>query len=310
MNRKIFIISYVFTCLTVANVYGNDGRNDDRFSIKPSIPFVTSGDFSDRTFGISWEANVNGPASLLKVLEKERSDWTFDHRFVLKSDGSLLFDNQLNRDPARLFIAYDIGFQGRPVTGIVDPSILDLPHSNENSSLPWWANYRFAVYLEAGAEADQGWINPLAKLGPSLWFINMTESTVSALLPTLSVGMNTVYSFENPEVQGVRIKDWYSRFYLMSRHDINFSFISTKLSNLHLSGVLQYSKDFGQIEEYHEEGLDTAFGGYADLAYTLRWWERSGSAKRADIFVRFSDGRIAPLLEDDRSFQFGLRMIL
>ena len=310
MHRKVFIVLYFFIWFTVGSVYGNDGRNDDRFSIKPAIPFVTSGDFSDRTFGISWEADVNGPASLLKISEKERSDWTFDHRLVLKSDGSLLFNNQLNRDPVRLFITYDIGLQGRPVSGIVDPLILEPPDSRETSSLPWWANYRFAVYMEAGAETDQGWENPLARFGPSLWFINMTESRIAALLPTLSVGLNAVYSFENPEVKGVRIEDWYSRFYLMSRHDMNFSFISSKLSNLHFTGVLQYSKDFGQIEEYNDEDLDSAFGWFTDLAYTFRWWEQSGSAKRADIFVRFSDGRIAPLLEDDRSFKFGLRMIL
>lgn len=309
MYRTALSLLYMILCFHTADSIAYDPEDDKPFPVKPSISLVTPDNFSDLTFGISWDAVIRGPASLLGVVEKEQSDWTFDHRMVLKSNGSLLFDNQLNRDPIHLFAAYDIGFQGRPVTGIVDPDVLIPPDHDEDASLPWWANYRFAIYAEAGAEADQGWENPLARIGPSLWFINMTESTVAALLPTLSVGLNAVYSLETPEIQGVRIKEWYSRFHVMSRHDMNFDFVSSKLSHVHMIGVLQYSKDFGQIDEYREEDLDTAFGWYTDLAYTLRWLERSGTTRRSDLFIRFSGGRIVPLLEDDRSFIFGIRMI-
>lgn len=309
MCRIAIAIISMFIFFNSADVFANDDGKDDRFTIKPAIPFVTSDDFSDFTFGVSWEFDMKGPATLLNISEREHTDWTFDHRFVFQSDGALLFQNQLNRDPIRLFLAYDIGFQGRPFSGTVDPVNLEDISERRNTSLPWWANYRFAVYIEAGAETDQGRENPLVRFGPSLWFINMTESSIAALLPTLSVGLNAVYSIKNPEIQGSGINDWYSRLHLMSRHDINLSAFSSKLSNFHLIGVLQFSKDFGQTEEYNEQDLDKAFGWFADLAYTIRWWERSGSARRADIFTRFSDGRIAPLLEEESSFKFGIRVI-
>lgn len=308
MKRVILLtISLLFLFIFTSVEAKQDTDEQNCINFKPDLSLVTPDNFSDLTFGFSWEFDCHGPARKLFDFERERSDWSFDHRLIIKSDGALLLQNELNRDPIQLSFTYDIGFQVRPVSGTVDPTHLtDRPVEN---SLPWWGYYRFAVYFEGGAEADQGWNNPLLRAGPSIWLLNLDQSSKAALLPTLSVGLNGIYSLERPEIQDIRINDWYARFHIMSRHEINLSIFGERMSKFNLIGVLQYSKDFGQIEEYNDHDLDTAFGWFTDLSYAIRSTRRGELIKRTDLFVRFSDGRIAPLLDDDRSFKFGMRLI-
>ncbi len=307
---KLIILSTVLVMLVFGFTSAEAKQDDNKKScigFKPDVSLVSPDNFSDYTFGFSWEFDCKGPGRILKNIETERFEWMFDNRFILKSEGALLLQNELNRDPIELTIAYDIGFQVRPISGTVDPTNLtDKPAKN---SLPWWGNYRFAFYLEGGAEADQGWDNPLLRAGPAFWFLNTANSSNAALLPTLSIGLNAIYSLERPEIQDNRINDWYTRFYVMSRHEINLSIFDESLSGFNLTGVLQYSKDFGQIEEYNDHDFDTAFGWFADLSYAIRIAREGKLLKRSDLFVRISDGRIAPLLDDARSFKFGLRWI-
>ncbi len=301
-------------------IQGHDFTRSINTNVTIDFPLlVTSDDFSDITTGAAWDLSLNAFPSTLRQHELRNGTLTSDGSFNFQSTGSWLFNADLNRRPLTGRLHYDYGFEliPRPINQIDSDLVIDGIQYTDMGFWNWLYHYRMALTLEAGAEADQRIEAGYLTLGPGLRILNLSRTGWSGWLPTLSVMYEGVFrltqslngpgdgSSASSSLPADDSNSEHHRLRIVYRHQLDLS--SLKLRNTTVAAGFQYTRDFGQADSYTDAGLHSRFGWVADLSYALRWSGREEFG-RLDLFVRFTDGRIAPLVTSDRSFTFGFRI--
>ncbi len=272
----------------------------------PMIEF--SDDFSDITGGIGWDIRYDRPVTRFSEREYTSGLLTVDGSLAAITTGAWLLDASMNRQPLEIRLTGDTGFELQPrIIGSPSPGLSG--GNAEMSDIGFWNwlyNYRFALTLEAGAEAVQGFDAAYLSAGPGLRIINLEHSGWKGWLPTLALFYEGVFELNHDRAETAAFRSEFSRFRLVHRHQAGFGRLG--LANLQLAAGYQYTRDFGQPQPVRDDGYDRRLGGFADLSYAIRWSGREEQLRRVDPFIRFTTGRIAPLIESEQTFLFGVRI--
>ncbi len=217
-------------------------------------------------------------------------------------------DAALSREPLTARLHLDAGFEliPHPPDDIsTDLNIIDAPAARWSiGDLRY--HYRAAFTMEAGAEADQEFDAAFMATGAGLRVLNLSRTGWSGWMPSALVMYERMFRItdvdNSPESAPERT---FGRLRLVYRHQLDLGTLG--LSGFTLAGGLQYTREFGQSAAYRDAGFHSRFGWVADLSRAILWQGRERSG-RIDLFVRYSGGRIAPLVDSDRSFTLGLRL--
>ncbi len=295
---------------------------------------VAADDFSDVTAGAAWELHVSRLAAMFGRRSLSSGILAGDGSFFFQSAGSWLMNSDLNRDPLTARLHFDAGFELIPHPPDDIPTDIFIDDSPQER----WRlgdlryQYRAAFTLEAGAEADQEFDVAFVSAGGGLRLLNLSRTGWSGWMPSLLImydhliritdadeidvagggraGRLSVEDLElitsaSQPIAGNATADNFGRMRIVYRHQLDLGTIG--LSGFALAGGFQYTRDFGQSGEFRDAGLHSRFGWVADLSRAIRWGGRERPG-RIDLFVRHSGGRIAPLVDSDRSLTVGLRL--
>ncbi|MCH8558980.1 MAG: hypothetical protein LAT84_14250 [Balneolia bacterium] len=261
------------------------------------------------SFGVGWQALVNQPVTQLGYRSGENSVRIADGAWRIHSTGKWLLEEERNQQPLTFALGFDAGIQyvERPDERMGDGPIVVI---DDGASPPFFRellhSYRMAFTLETGLETDQRFDFVYAHAGPGLMLINAPTSGRTAYFPTVSLFYDGVIEIENSLNEDGLFSTSHSRWRLVQEHV--FSLGAIGLSRLMVVGGYQYTRDLGQTGAWREAGLDERFGWYAELGLETRWAGSSGSQNRVDVFMRFTDGEVAPLFDTDQSFMVGIRL--
>ncbi len=296
---------------------------------------VASDDLSAFTTGAAWDLSLSYYPSVPRQRSRGEDILLRDALVHFQSTGTLLLDPDLNRHPLTAALRLDIGWERMPTPPddiptdiMIDDVMDDSDHGSGLRSLRY--HYRMALLLEAATEAEQSFDAAYFTTGAGLRLLNLSRTGWSGWLPSLRVMYEGVFRINQEAIPlsgspadsvpesdtdadpGSRndlladdIRNIHHRLRLVYRHQLGLAAVG--LSGFTLAGGLQYTRDFGQTTAYTDAGLDSRFGWVTDLSYALRWDGREGP-NRIDLFVRFAEGRIAPLATSDRSFTLGFRI--
>lgn len=307
-----------------ARTQTDDRAQADEHSLSTNLTIdfpviVTSDDFSDITGGAAWDVSLGRFLSHFRQRELNNGTLVSDGYFYFQSDGAWLLDADLNRHPLTGRLHLDFGFElvPRPLDDIPSDLFIDEIAYTDMGFWNWLYHYRTAITLETGVEADQSFDAGYFTAGTGLRLLNLSRTGWSGWLPTVLVMYEGVFRFaqsvssadgDSPgpsSLPGDDANSEYHRLRIVHRHQLDLGTI--RLPDATLAAGFQYTRDFGQTASYIDAGLHSRFGWLAELSYAIRWSGREGPG-RLDLFVRFTDGRIAPLVTSDRSFTFGFRI--
>ena len=274
------------------------------------IPVLAaSEDLSSVTAGAAWDLEVSRLLSVWGRRGLRSGILASDGSFYFQSSGSWLLNEDLNRQPLTARFHLDAGFELIPHPPEDIPTDLFI----DDQPPPRWRigdvryHYRAAVTLESGVETGQSFDDIFVTAGAGLRLINLSRTGWSGWMPTAHIIYEGVFRVsDDPVVETVEdTAEQFRRLRIVYRHQLDLETVG--LSGFTLAGGFQFTHDSGQPASFRDEGLHSRFGWTADLSRAIRWQGRDGPG-RIDLFVRYSGGRIAPLITSDRSFQLGLRL--
>ncbi|MBP3192764.1 hypothetical protein [Natronogracilivirga saccharolytica] len=308
MNRILpFVLPLILPFVLLPGTSAAD--SPDRLDVSVDVPVIEfTDDLSQVTGGAGWDLAWNMPVSRFGKRELRGGDLTADGSAHFRTDGIWLLDPDLGRRPATADLHWDFGFElaPRPVDDIPGDLFEEDITYTDIGFFNWIYNYRFAITLEAGLEADPAFEKGFLAFGTGLRMINMARSGRSGLLPTFHIYYEGVAGLQDEAVGGVESNRQYRRLRLLQRHQLSLGLIG--LPDAALAAGYQYTRDFGQTAAYREDGFDSRFGWVVDLSCAIRWSGRDERLNRIDLFSRYSGGRIAPVTVSDNAFTFGLRI--
>ncbi len=307
MRTSSFFLSVTAFVLIIGTAQAQERSID----VDLDIPlFRASDDFSEFTAGVGWNVSWMLPDSPVRSREASYGIWTGDRRFSLETEGMWLLNDELNTRPIELALAFNIGFdlQRRPPDFSDDDPFGPPVEPETGSEAPSFLyGYRIAFTLESGVETTQqlesGWV----RFGPGLRLLNRAQSGWEMLLPNVKFFYEGMHKLGDGIIlaEDEDTPEWYSRLRLVQWHQINFGFAG--LTDLGLAAGYQYTRDFGQPSVIRDQGFHSRFGWVADLSYIYRFTGEDQIFNSISLFARFTDGELAPFVETDRTFQFGLR---
>ena len=274
------------------------------------IPVVAaSEDLSSVTAGAAWDLEVSRLLSVWGRRGLRTGILTSDGSYYFQSSGSWLLNEDLNRQPLTARFHLDAGFEliPHPPEDIpTDLFIDDRPPPRRRIGDVRY-HYRAAITAETGVESGQSFDDIFVTTGAGLRLLNLSRTGWSGWMPTAHIIYEGVFRVsEDPVVKTDEdTADRFHRLRVVYRHQLDLEPVG--LSGFTLAGGFQYTRDSGQPASFRDEGLHSRFGWTADLSRAIRWQGRDGPG-RIDLFVRYSGGRIAPLIASDRNFLVGLRL--
>lgn len=275
-----------------------------------SFPLIEVPDGIDSiTFGIGWDALLDQPVKQLGYKRLEHSVRIADGSWRIESEGKWLLDEALNQQPITFALGLDAGIQyvERPQDSQGDGSLI----APDDVAAPPFSrellhSYRLAFTLETGLETDQGFDFIYAHTGPGLMLINMPTSGPTSYFPTISLFYDGVFELENKLNEQEQFKSSHGRLRLVQEHQ--FSLGAIGLPRLMMAGGYQYTRDMGQTDAWNSAGLQNRFGWYTELGLETRRLSGLGTINRMDVFVRYTNGELAPLFETEQSITLGIRL--
>lgn len=308
--KSIPICLFVFLVMCSVPVQAQQTERSPDRQFDLSLPLIDVPDGMESiTFGIGWNALLNQPVTQLGYRSGENSVRIADGAWRIQTAGKWLLEDEFNQWPITFALGFDAGIQyvERPDERMGGGLIII---NDEASAPPFFRellhSYRMAFTLEAGLETDQRFDFVYAHAGPGLMLINMPTAGRTAFFPTVSLFYEGVLELENSLNEDDIFKTSHSRLRLVQEHV--FSLGAIGLPRLMLVGGYQYTRDMGQTEAWSAAGLEERFGWYTELGLETRWMSGSGLVNRVDVFVRYTDGELAPLFETDQSITLGIRL--
>jgi len=328
-------VSLVALLLTQAAFGAEPPEKSSGFEKEIELKTGYADDFSEFSAGIGWDLKWSDSfGTTQQRVEDGKGYLDTSIQLEARTTGTLLLNDDLNNDPItgafRAF--YFSKWQSPPGGGMSDENRGDPFGSTAEESAPLASDVSqdgrsigdflsFGAGLDAGYETDQAFDNGAFRLSAFALMFNeyhlrqiKLKSAADrglVLLPTLEIafdGLHRTGSSTTPT--GAESDDEYTRFrsvaswrYYIGQHFLDSESRMGILDSLELYGAVQYSQDFGQNAAWKAAGQAESFGWLVELTYDLGLEPPRGAV----LFAQFSGGRIAPILEDDKTFLVGVR---
>ncbi len=254
------------------------------------------------SYGIGWNLYFKPTVEHLTTTNVGNGVLTTDTGFRIGTRGAFLRNPDFNRRPLRAYIGWEFGLR------ILEP----LSFFDENPELFFRTHirrfdrkvlhsYRFALGVEANTETTQRIEDIFAGFGPYARLENVQLFGWSAFMPSFELHYEFMYVVSDPALIMEDFNQMYRRIRFTQIHEVELSGIGLK--DFVFLGGYQLTYDLGQTEEYIQQGLGTRFGLMAEIAYRPNMTGLS-----IELYMRYSEGRIAPLINSERSFALGFRL--
>lgn len=301
---------FVFGVMCSGPVQAQETERQPDRQIDLKLPLIEVPDGIDSiTFGIGWNVLLDQPVSQMSYESGEHSVRIADGSWRIQSAGKWLLDEALNQRPLTFALGLDTGMQyvERPPDiygdgGLIAPDEVPAPPFSRELL----HSYRLAITLETGLETDQRLDFIYAHAGPGLMLINMPTAGPTAIFPTISLFYEGVFELENKLNEEELFKSSHGRLRLVQEHVFSLDIIG--LSRLMMVGGYHYTRDMGQTVAWNSAGLKERFGWFTELGLETHRFSGSGTFSRMDIFIRYTDGELAPLFETQQSVTLGIRL--
>lgn len=326
----------IVTLLSIQTVCGAEpSKKSSEFEKEIELKTGYADDFSEVSAGIGWDLKWNRSFSATQQpAETGKGYLDTSIQLEARTKGTLLLNEDLNNDPItgsfRGF--YFSKWQSPPGGGISAEDRNDPFGSESGASRPSTTEVvqdgrsigdflAFGAGLDAGFETDQAFENGAFRLSAFALMFNeyhlrqiKLKSAADwglVLLPTLEIAFDGLHrTASSSTTTGAESNDEYARFRSVAswRYYVGQHFLDTEsplkvFDSLELYGAVQYSQDFDQNSGWKAAGQDQSLGWLVELTYDLGLVPPRGAV----LFAQFSGGRIAPILEDDKTFLIGVR---
>lgn len=290
-----------------------------------SIVSATANDWSDFTAGVAWGLTwVHGFAFHSRDLPvrpgahyQTSASWNFDAS--ANTTGALLINDALNRTPIVADLGFGAGFQlsnsrinAIPPVDVEDPGAWMREHNSKHIPKPLWHIYRIELGGALRWETDQSHSYSIAAGSGYLAAVHSYTESWHALSPSIWVYLDAAnVERQNVQTIGAQSASSFFRSRVAAQWRLSGGILQTDQGWINRSSLSfggQYSRDYGQSASWKASGLDEAFGWFFELQHRLPKCivPRGDSAQ---LYLRTTGGRIAPVYEDDRTVLLGIRYL-